>query len=101
MCNSTERLLRADAHGEVKVNAWEAPTQISQWKEEHVRPKLCLDVKDQSLQCCVAFQHFRIAVALLELMPCVLKQGIPVRLQLCQVPTVQCIYPFSSHPISQ
>lgn len=26
----------ADAHGEVKVNAWEAPTQIGKWKEEHV-----------------------------------------------------------------
>lgn len=28
--------LFADAHGEVKVNAWEAPTQIAKWKEEHV-----------------------------------------------------------------
>ena len=26
----------ADAHGEVKVNCWEAPTQIAKWKEEHV-----------------------------------------------------------------
>ena len=51
--------LRADAHGEVKVNAWEAPTQISQWKEEHVRPKLSLEVTDQSLQRCVAFQYLR------------------------------------------
>ena len=25
-----------DAHGEVKYNAWEKPTQISKWKEEHV-----------------------------------------------------------------
>jgi hypothetical protein len=26
----------ADAHGEVKVNCWEKPTQISEWKEEHI-----------------------------------------------------------------
>ncbi|KAK9810815.1 hypothetical protein WJX73_009563 [Symbiochloris irregularis] len=26
----------ADAHGEVKVNCWEAPTQINKWKEEHI-----------------------------------------------------------------
>eukprot|EP00891_Asterochloris_glomerata_P007735 jgi/Astpho2/7735/Aster-07577 len=25
-----------DAHGEVKLNAWEAPTSISKWKEEHI-----------------------------------------------------------------
>jgi hypothetical protein len=25
-----------DAHGEVKVNCWEKPTQISEWKEEHI-----------------------------------------------------------------
>ena len=31
------------------MNAWEAPTQISKWKEEHVRPKLCLSVTDPSL----------------------------------------------------
>jgi len=22
----------------VKVNAWQAPTEVSKWKEEHVRP---------------------------------------------------------------
>eukprot|EP00887_Chlorella_sp_A99_P005036 scaffold4.g5036.t1 len=26
----------ADPHGEVKVNAWEAPTEVAKWKEEHV-----------------------------------------------------------------
>ena len=26
----------ADAHGEVKYNCWEKPTQIAQWKEEHI-----------------------------------------------------------------
>ena len=26
----------ADAHGEVKVNCWEKPTSISEWKEEHI-----------------------------------------------------------------
>lgn len=26
-----------DAHGEVKYNAWEKPTEIAKWKEEHVR----------------------------------------------------------------
>lgn len=29
--------LFTDAHGEVKVNCWEAPTEIARWKEEHVR----------------------------------------------------------------
>lgn len=27
----------ADAHGEVKYNAWEKPTEVAKWKEEHVR----------------------------------------------------------------
>ena len=49
----TTHLLLADAHGDIKVNAWEAPTQISQWKEEHVRPRTCLRVTDQSLQYCL------------------------------------------------
>lgn len=35
----------ADAHGEVKYNCWEKPTQIAQWKEEHV----CLAVLLSSL----------------------------------------------------
>lgn len=26
----------ADAHGEAKVNCWQAPTNISAWKEEHI-----------------------------------------------------------------
>lgn len=26
----------ADAHGEVKYNCWEKPTQIAEWKEEHI-----------------------------------------------------------------
>ena len=51
LCGLNKKLLLADAHGEVKVNAWEAPTQISAWKEEHVRPKLCLQVIDPSLEC--------------------------------------------------
>eukprot|EP00889_Picochlorum_renovo_P005923 jgi/Picre1/32953/NNA_008280.t1 len=25
-----------DAHGEVKYNCWEKPTQIAEWKEEHI-----------------------------------------------------------------
>lgn len=25
-----------DAHGEVKYNAWEKPTEIAKWKEEHI-----------------------------------------------------------------
>lgn len=29
---------RADAHGEVKVNAWEAPTEVAKWKEERECP---------------------------------------------------------------
>jgi hypothetical protein len=29
--------LPADAHGELKLNCWEAPTNIAAWKEEHVR----------------------------------------------------------------
>eukprot|EP00884_Botryococcus_braunii_P012393 jgi/Botrbrau1/21154/Bobra.0061s0048.1 len=31
-----QRLMAADAHGEVKVNFWEAPTEVSKWKEEHI-----------------------------------------------------------------
>ncbi|KAI7842941.1 hypothetical protein COHA_003450 [Chlorella ohadii] len=30
------RGMAADAHGEVKLNAWEAPTEIAKWKEEHI-----------------------------------------------------------------
>lgn len=30
------RTFAADAHGEVKYNCWEKPTQIAQWKEEHI-----------------------------------------------------------------
>jgi hypothetical protein len=26
----------ADAHGEVKLNCWDAPTNIAAWKEEHI-----------------------------------------------------------------
>ena len=26
----------ADPHGEVKLNCWEAPTNIAAWKEEHI-----------------------------------------------------------------
>ncbi|KAI3428518.1 hypothetical protein D9Q98_007341 [Chlorella vulgaris] len=33
---ATSRGFAADAHGEVKYNAWEKPTQIAQWKEEHI-----------------------------------------------------------------
>ena len=32
----------ADAHGEVKVNFWEAPTEVAKWKEEHVSTALLL-----------------------------------------------------------
>ncbi|KAK2078193.1 hypothetical protein QBZ16_004061 [Prototheca wickerhamii] len=28
------RSFAADAHGEVKVNFWEAPTEVAKWKEE-------------------------------------------------------------------
>ncbi|KAI8102029.1 hypothetical protein M9434_007089 [Picochlorum sp. BPE23] len=30
------RRYAADAHGEVKYNCWEKPTQIAEWKEEHI-----------------------------------------------------------------
>ncbi|KAG7674889.1 hypothetical protein Ndes2526B_g07728 [Nannochloris sp. 'desiccata'] len=30
------RSMAGDAHGEVKYNAWEKPTEIAQWKEEHI-----------------------------------------------------------------
>lgn len=29
-------LLSAVGHGDAKVNCWEQPTNISNWKEEHV-----------------------------------------------------------------
>ena len=32
----TSAFCAVDAHGEVKVNCWEAPTDFSKWKEEHV-----------------------------------------------------------------
>ena len=28
--------LPADAHGEVKYNCWEKPTEVAKWKEEHI-----------------------------------------------------------------
>lgn len=30
------RGMAGDAHGEVKYNAWEKPTEIAKWKEEHI-----------------------------------------------------------------
>eukprot|EP00241_Pyramimonas_parkeae_P013739 CAMPEP_0114254550 /NCGR_PEP_ID=MMETSP0058-20121206/17043_1 /TAXON_ID=36894 /ORGANISM="Pyramimonas parkeae, CCMP726" /LENGTH=77 /DNA_ID=CAMNT_0001368785 /DNA_START=86 /DNA_END=319 /DNA_ORIENTATION=+ len=30
------RTFAADPHGPPKVNAWEAPTKIETWKEEHI-----------------------------------------------------------------
>mmetsp|Transcript_1679 Transcript_1679/g.5593 ORF Transcript_1679/g.5593 Transcript_1679/m.5593 type:complete len:84 (-) Transcript_1679:43-294(-) len=34
--SSQVRRYAADAHGEVKVNCWEKPTSIAEWKEEHI-----------------------------------------------------------------
>ncbi|KDD76994.1 hypothetical protein H632_c45p0 [Helicosporidium sp. ATCC 50920] len=30
------RSFASDAHGEVKVNFWQAPTEVAKWKEEQV-----------------------------------------------------------------
>eukprot|EP00238_Polyblepharides_amylifera_P014913 CAMPEP_0196579452 /NCGR_PEP_ID=MMETSP1081-20130531/22009_1 /TAXON_ID=36882 /ORGANISM="Pyramimonas amylifera, Strain CCMP720" /LENGTH=79 /DNA_ID=CAMNT_0041899055 /DNA_START=75 /DNA_END=314 /DNA_ORIENTATION=- len=30
------RTFAADPHGPAKVNCWEAPTEIGNWKEEHI-----------------------------------------------------------------
>lgn len=34
-------LLTAVGHGDAKVNCWEQPTNISNWKEEHVSALFC------------------------------------------------------------
>lgn len=36
VASMTLTLRDADHADEVKVNAWEAPTQVARWKEEHV-----------------------------------------------------------------
>lgn len=43
-----------DLHLQVKLNAWEAPTSISKWKEEHVSAAQhhCMSSLLQSLTAC-------------------------------------------------
>ncbi|PSC69939.1 hypothetical protein C2E20_6598 [Micractinium conductrix] len=31
-----QRGMAGDAHGEVKYNCWEKPTEVAKWKEEHI-----------------------------------------------------------------
>ena len=44
------RVSFAVGHGDAKVNCWEQPTNISNWKEEHVRKSLVLEL-DSVLTC--------------------------------------------------
>ena len=84
------------------MNAWEAPTQISQWKEEHVRPQAlpegCILVS--AVLCSLAIPQKM--VASFELMPGVLKQGISQCAPAAsQVRVTCCISAFERHPFHQ
>ena len=59
----------ADTHGEVKYNAWEKPTEISKWKEEHVSrcsKQGCKTLARRGWHCVITEPLYQNAVSLLS-----------------------------------